>query len=218
MRKKLIIKRFDIFYFWIFYIISVEFFISFGILPSGLRYISDAINLFIFFYSFSNRKLQLKFVSRFILVFLLYCLFVLIIFGNSFLNFLWGARCFLSAIIFFSNCYFVLCNKDTVNVEKFIIFVFYLDVVLSVFEYALGYVNDFNGGIFGVSAGCNSGQNILLIIACIVKINQFREKKASVLKVMQGCIFTGNRAVPEKSIPTPTAPKNFPKVIRLLRC
>lgn len=182
MIKKVKIQKYHLIYTWFFFIIIIECLISFNVVPSIFRYISDLVNIGIFLVSiFFVKKANVAYrvVLIGLLIILLYCSIELIMRRNNIINFVWGVRFLFSPIIYLLNLLFLLNESDTKHTINFLHFIFWVNLIFSLVEFALGYINDFNGGIFGVASGCNTGQNILLVSVCILDLYLFYQKKAS---------------------------------------
>lgn len=176
------IKKHHLVYVWFFFIVFVECLISFGVVPSVFRYASDLINFGIFIISlFYIKKTNAAYRTILIglVVILFYCSLELLMRRSSAVNFVWGIRSFFSPIVFLLNILFLLNKLNTKHTIRFLHFAFWLNFIFSITEFAMGYINDFNGGIFGVASGCNTGQNILLVSVCILDLYLFSKKKAA---------------------------------------
>ena len=180
MIKRISLDKHSLCYFWFFSIIIIECLISFSVLPSFFRYISDFINLAIFVVSlffFKNNSKAYRIILIGLLLMLFYSAASALFVRINLINFIWGMRSFFSPLLFLLNVLFLLNKTDLKRTIHFIHFLFFLNFAMSVVEFALGFINDNNGGIFGIATGCNTGQNILLVTVCILYLHLFNTKQ-----------------------------------------
>lgn len=133
------------------------------------------------------KKRLLPFVIL-VAAFFLFTLFVYLFRFQSIFYYLWGFRNnFRFYFAFFAYCTY-LDDEDVTTCFKFIDIVFWIDVVVCLYQFfALGYKQDFLGGIFGVERGCNAYTITFLSIVLIKSMLLFMDKKESFVSCALKC-------------------------------
>lgn len=157
------------------YIFILPFLLSFLLdflhLPSVIKYTADLAWVIVFLCLFVHKKLTIhKRLLPFLLfagLFVVYTAVIYVFNYQSIFYYLWGLRNnfrFYAAFLAFA----VLFDKDDAeSALKLIDILFWINaVVVFVQFFVMGYKQDYLGGIFGVSRGCNSYSIVLLSIVC----------------------------------------------------
>lgn len=198
MTGKLYIKKRTILEWLPLYIIAMPFFFSLLLevleLPDVIKYTVD-VAWFVLFLTMVLKKqaegekkiLPLILLSLF---FLLYTFIVYLVNFQSPFYFLWGLRNnFRFYIAFFAFAYY-LQDEDAETVFKFMDVLFWVNIVLSFIQFfLLGYRQDYLGGIFGVSKGCNAYSIIFLTIILTRSLLRFMNGDESTLLCLSKCAF-----------------------------
>lgn len=152
-------------------------------LPSLVKYIADVmwVGLVLVLLANRNNRILRRNGALITLVFLLWITTVIGYFANIYspLYYLWGLRNNFRFFIFFFSCFTFLREKTGQSLlmwfEKLILVNF---LVACVQFFVLGYKQDYVGGIFGVSAGCNGKLIVFLgIVTAWGAIMYLNEKK-----------------------------------------
>lgn len=160
---------------------------NFG-LPAITKYIMDIVWIILLIaILFSRRKVAYINLHRnWILLFFFYVLVTLMINHQSFSLFMWGMRNNFRFYVFFLACALFLRKKDIHRVLKTMLFFYYVNFLLCLYQYYfLGFTQDRLGGIFGTQAGCNGYTNLFLVIICAYEILSYVYKKTGFIK----CFF-----------------------------
>lgn len=134
----------------------------------------------------------------FVIAFLGVGILGIVINGGKLIYFLWGFRNYFRFFMFFFFCVYFLKEKDVAWCMKVLEWSFYPHIILVLFQYLLGYRQDFLSGIWGVEAGGNGGLNLYLVGLTCVFLRKFYRKEISLVKYLLflACICT-NAAVSE---------------------
>lgn len=170
----------------ILYVIIYGLLISFLGFPSNISYLLDLLNIWLLFNIMSNirtkiKTKELKIILLFITLFFAYTLLTVIINAGSIIRFLWAVRNNFRFYVFFIGCVLFL-NKETI--EKLCDLWLKLELIntgICVVQYfGFGIRQDNLGGFFGIRMGCNGYLNIFMIIAAIIALVYYIEKKISI--------------------------------------
>ncbi len=171
--------------FQVVFILCFLFLIDILHFPSSISYLTDIIWIMLFILIIINRQkiAFLKFYRNWILLFFAYTMMMLIINQQSLLLYLWGLRNNFRFYVFFLACVLFLKSKDINSILKIMIFFYYINFFLCLYQYyALDKHGDALGGIFGVQQGCNSYLNLFLVIICTYQTLNYICKKVSFIK------------------------------------
>jgi len=174
---------------WLTYFIFVmPFFLAFLQaflrLPGIVKYTIDIAWILVIALLFIRQKVTLnKRIIPFIIftsIFLIYTALVYIFHFQSVFYYLWGMRNnFRFYFTFIAYC-MLFTENDANTCLKFIDILFYINVVVSLFQFfVLGYKWDYLGGIFGTETGCNAYSLIFFTIVVSKSILEYlkREEK-----------------------------------------
>lgn len=136
---------------------------------SILNYLSDIINIILFFfliYHLIRNPLTInrQFVIGFILFLLLFDTISFLFEGQNIILFLWGIRNQYRFILFFGAAIFFLKKKDIPKVFSIFYGCFIVNMFIVTCEFVAGYRRDFLGGTFGMEHNCNGIINVFLCI------------------------------------------------------
>lgn len=180
MKRRSAVEWFTLFIFIIPFLIPTL--IQFLKLPSFLKYTIDVLWVVSFFILLFKRKLAIKkelipFVT-FIAIYFIYTLVCYFFNYQSFLYYLWGFRNNFRFYIAFILFAVVLEKDDTDNCLNFLDILFWINVVVSFFQFfVLKYKQDYLGGIFGVERGSNAATLIFFSIIVAKSFLNFAQKK-----------------------------------------
>jgi len=150
-------------------------------LPGTVKYVADAIwVLLLVLMSFRGVKGSRTVVSFavFTILFFLYCLIVYAFKYQSVFYFLWGMRNNFRFYVYFFAVISYLSANDVDTVYKFLDVLFWVNAAVSLLQFfVLGYKQDYLGGIFGVSTGCNGMTIIFFAIVLSRSLLSFMAKK-----------------------------------------
>ena len=164
--------------------------------PSIITYLTDVILLYILFSKFSiirsqlrqaKCKYQLRIVGLIVLCMIIGAIFNFV----SPLLTLWGARNNLRFFMFFFVCVGLLTEKDVDSMVKLFKAFYWMNVVMCLFQhFVLGYSNDYLGGLFGITQGCNAYVNILLCIILVITFGEYFTKKLNLIRLVPYVVTT----------------------------
>ncbi|ELC8330627.1 hypothetical protein [Clostridium perfringens] len=158
--------------------------------PGFIVYFIDLISFgtFLWVIMIHPKKIANK---KFHIIIFWFLLFLVITFTSSLVNdkfsilqFLWGFRNTFRFYIFFITCYWIMDKNDVNSVSIFFKRLFYINVLLVILEFAIGYRGDNIGGSFGVSSGCNAYLNLFMVICASIFICDYLDKKISTKKLV----------------------------------
>ncbi len=169
-----------------FYILFLPF--AFGLLidlfklPTFIRFSLDFVLFGVILILFSRTKNKiLKKTAPLVAYFSLLTLYLIVSYVinyQSFLYFFWGYRNsfrFVFALLAFIN---FINTEDTERYLYFFDVLFWVNFAVCLVQfYLMGYKQDFLGGLFGVSVGCNVYLNVFLCIVTVKSIIYFLNKK-----------------------------------------
>lgn len=108
--------------------------------------------------------------------------------GQSPLYYAWGLRNNLCFFVFFFGCILFLPGKEIPNCLQALDALFWLHFVIAVFQFVvLGKSQDFLGGIFGTSIGCNAFANVFQMIIVTRSILRYFNHEEGTLLCMAKC-------------------------------
>ena len=153
--------------------------------PHSLIFLLDIINLFLLLNLLASNEIvkmaKIRIQSH-LLIFII-GIFVSAINGISLMLVLWAVRNLLRFYIFFGACYCYLDIKDIKDIYSTFDVLYILNVLVLIIQFALGFRQDYLGGIFGGALGANSYSNIFIIIICTYNMSRWLEKKISIKKL-----------------------------------
>ena len=164
---------------------------------SSITYLTDLILVLIIIFNFNKIKHTIldrkwrKQIIIFALIIICVMFGVILNFVNP-LHFLWGVRNNLRFFIFFFICVVLLDKDDIYSLIKMIKIFFFLNVLMCLYQYfVMGLSNDYLGGFFGISQGCNTYINVLLCIICSLIVGEYlwgKRKMKSVVVYSSLCL------------------------------
>ncbi len=167
-------------------IFVLPFFFSFFIdllnLPSFIKYINDVMWVALLIVMFFSKQIRIKKnITPFIVISLLWLLYVLFVYlfnYQSIFYFLWGIRNnfrFYIAFLAFSS---FLDEDDIEKTLGFVDILFWVNIPISLYQFfALGYKQDYLGGIFGAERGCNAFTTVLFALVITKSLLRYFEGK-----------------------------------------
>ena len=157
----------------LFYIFTLPFafYLLMGILslPPMIKYTIDIAWVWLAFLIIVNRisipNKESRIILRVVLLFIGSTILGAIINVVSPIYYLWGFRNNVRFFVFFFSCILFLKERNLESYLKIFDNLFWVNFVLTLYQFfVLGIKQDYLGGIFGVSIGCNSFTNIFLLI------------------------------------------------------
>ena len=154
---------------------------------NSVKYILDVIWFFLLAFIFLNviRKKAVvikesRVLYAWIIMFLSFTLVVYILNYQSFLYYLWGFRNnFRFYVVFFAFIIFLKAN-DVIAFWKFVDFVFWINAAVCFLQcFWFNITQDYLGGIFGTSVGCNGYLNIFFVIIATKSVIFYLNNKES---------------------------------------
>ncbi len=107
---------------------------------------------------------------------------------QSVFYYLWGLRNNIRFFVYFFACVFFLRENSIEYYLKFLDVAFWINTPITFFQFfVLDIQQDYLGGIFGTSKGCNGYTNILLIIVTSKAILYCLNNKESLLRCLLKC-------------------------------
>lgn len=175
-------------YFLMFYMSFLRFFtVNFGVLY-------QLTNLAIVFFIavtvwglyFSKNKMTSKIVPlsmvRVIMIIsIIVALIAYLYYGYSLMEFLNGVYYHLRLPVFLILCSIFFDVRSVEKLNDFIVKVVYIDAAFMTYQFLfMGLRQDFIGGIFGNTQGCNGIQNVFCIIGLVILVAQYLYKKSTI--------------------------------------
>ena len=162
-------------------------------LPSFLKYSADLawVGLFCFMVFRKNINVDKKALPLLITVilFFIYCLTLYLLNYQSIIYFLWGMRNNFRFYVFFFAIVLYLSERDAEKSFKVFDILFWINVPIMLIQYfALGYKQDYLGGIFGVESGANAATIIFFTIVLSRSMLKYMEKKESFALCASKCV------------------------------
>lgn len=127
----------------------------------------------------------------FIAAYIIYVSIVYLFEYQSIFYFLWGIRNNLRYYIAFMAFVYFFDRDDVKLCTKLFDVTFALHIAVSFFQFfALGYKQDYLGGIFGVQLGCNGNSMMLMLIACIKSLIMYMYGKETLAATIAKCALS----------------------------
>lgn len=102
--------------------------------------------------------------------------------------YLWGLRNNLRFFVFFFACILFMSGTTAENCLRFMDSSFYLNIPVALFQYfVMGKSQDYLGGIFGTTVGCNGYLNIFFIIVITKSVLNYMNQKETSGKCLFNC-------------------------------
>ncbi len=171
--------------------------------PSAITYLTDVITIYLFITRIKSisRNIKASGAKRQLNIFgiILGCIIIgaLLNFVDPLL-FIWGLRNNIRFFAFFFICLTLLYDSDLDRIFRFITVMFWMNVVMSSFQYfVMGVSGDYLGGFFGVTQGCNTYVNILICFISSFVLSQYFHKKTSLLNMgvtVVACLYLATLA------------------------
>ena len=150
--------------------------------PSAIKYVTDLLWLFLLCTMAYNRfRIFNPVVKK-----LFWCAMALILSSiiglvlnyQSFLYYFWGFRNQFRFFFFFLSCYMFLRKNSVKGILDMFDVMFYINFVITLIQYfVFAKRQDYLGGVFGVSVGCNAKTIILLSIVVSKSILSYLHKQ-----------------------------------------
>lgn len=170
----------------------LPFFLELLHLPSMMKYTLDVAWFLLLLYISVNR-MRLPNIQANTLAKIIVCFFLVTIVGflrnyQSVMYYLWGFRNNFRFYVFFLACIFFLSQQSAEKCLKFFDAMFWVNFLLVLLQYfVLHKAQDFLGGIFGTSVGCNAMMNIFLVIVITKSIMYFIARKETLGMCLLKC-------------------------------
>lgn len=161
-------------------------------LPRVITYTADLAWLILAFAMFFRKSTTVKKMllplMAVVLGFFVYTLVIYLFRFQSPLYYLWGARNNFRYYIFFFAVVFFITQEDVKTIFRFLDVLFWINAVVILIQYfAFGYEQDYLGGIFGVSKGCNAYTIIFLCIIIGASLLRYMDKQESTWLCFSKC-------------------------------
>ena len=182
-------------FFQLLYVTFFNLIIDYLKLPKAISYLTDLINLFLFFWLLIYKR-TLTEIFRMRLQSVLYAALLLLAAAwlTALLNFvppllmLWSTRNALRAFPFFFSVILFWNKKYTDLFSKSLILLQIPNTILAVFQfYVSKKQGDFLGGIFGISQGCNGYLCIFLLVVVTLVVERYLHGKENVFVIGATC-------------------------------
>lgn len=158
--------------------------------PSSITYMTDVLLLFLLVKEYKNIFSNIK-TSNSKVQIIVFSLILINMFLGAIINlvnpvlFLWGMRNNLRFYLFFFLCIGVLRKKDVYIFIKILKKFYWINFFLCLYQYFIqGLSNDYLGGIFGISQGCNAYINVFLCIIMSIILGEYFSKKITIFKFL----------------------------------
>ncbi len=177
-------------------IFVLPFFFSFFLellkLPGIVKYSIDVswVLAFAFLFFRKNVLVNRKATSFLVLVgvWFLYVTMVYVFQYQSIFYYLWGMRNNLRFYVAFLAFFTILDEEMVAACLKFVDFLFWINTFVTLFQFfVLGYQQDYLGGIFGVTRGCNAYSSILFAIVITKSILLYMNQKEGMISCFLKC-------------------------------
>ncbi len=151
-------------------------------LPGIMKYTADVawVCLLVVMLFRKTGKLQKKVFPIILLVVVLFAYSLILYLFNfqSIFYFLWGVRNNFRYFVFFFAIIMFIDEDDVDQFFKVLDVLFWINAVVSLIQYfVFGYEQDYLGGIFGVTSGCNASTIIFFLIVISKSLLNYMEKK-----------------------------------------
>lgn len=158
--------------------------------PSSITYLTDVLLVFLLVKEYRNIFSNIK-NSNSKVQNIIFSLILINMFLGATVNlvnpilFLWGMRNNLRFYLFFFLCIGVLRKKDVDLFIKILKKFYWINFFLCLYQYfILGLSNDYLGGIFGITQGCNAYINIFLCMILAIILGEYFTKKVTTFKFL----------------------------------
>lgn len=158
------------------YTVDIAWLALLGILVSTKRYVLNR-----------QTKKLICIITAFVLVSLLGFL------GGfqSVFYYLWGFRNNIRFFVFFVACIVYLDRKNADALLSIMDKIFYINLFVTLFQFfALGIKQDYLGGVFGVSKGCNAYTNIFLVLVVSCHLLRYMNGLETFKECVLKCLFS----------------------------
>lgn len=137
---------------------------------------------------FSHVSVSVKLLLGVVLAFFLSTVVGFFLGGQSPLYYAWGLRNNLCFFVFFFGCVLFLPGESIPNCLKALDVLFWIHCLVAVFQFVvLGKSQDFLGGIFGTSIGCNAFANVFQMIIVTRSILRYFNHEEGTLLCLAKC-------------------------------
>lgn len=156
-------------------------------MPHAIVFLLDLGNIYLFFNIAISGKLAKIFSTKMVTIhFIIFVIGIGVALKNniSILLIIWAIRNLFRFYIFFTACVIYLRQEDVKDIYDFLEKLFYLNIVVLVIQYAMGYRQDFLGGLFGSEKGANAYCNIFILMVCNYSIAKWLKKQENTIKVV----------------------------------
>lgn len=167
-------------------------------MPGVIKYVVDAAWILLILGTCLQRKIYIRSslvpFAVWTIVFFLYTLVVYFFRFQSVFYYLWGLRNYLRFYIAFFAFAVVFTEEDAKNCLKFMDKLFYLNLFVCIVQFLMGYDQDYIGGIFGATKGCNGYMVIYLCITVCKSVLEYmngRETTAHCFLKSASALFIG---------------------------
>lgn len=173
----------------LFFVFFCSALIDFLHFPSFITYTIDFANLFVllfFMKSVYGKEIiiscKYENLYFFTIVLVLICFFTALINYVNPLLAMWGARNSLRYFLFFLLLIIFWTNNDTKKFVDFLIWFQFPNFFIVLYQFhIMGYAQDYLGGIFGHTKGCNSYVNVYMCVVVALVIVKYMYKNTSIL-------------------------------------
>lgn len=171
------------------------FFVNVFHFPSAIKYIIDAVIIFLLCLGVVNLHDKKVFVSNeakplivWIVAFFAVTLIVYIFNFQSMLYYLWGLRNNFRFYVFFFVLLLFFKKKNVDSFFKFLEGFFWANAIVCLIQYfVFGLKGDLLGGFFGAEKGCNGYLNIFLVVIAIKSVIFYLNKKEGLWLFIAKC-------------------------------
>ena len=137
---------------------------------------------------FADTSTGVKILVGVVLAFFLNSILSFLFAGQSMLYYAWGLRNNLCFFVFFFGCVLFLPGGDIPNWLQALDILFWVHVLAAIFQFVvLGKSQDFLGGIFGTSIGCNAFANVFQMVIVTRSILRYFNHEESTLLCLSKC-------------------------------
>lgn len=158
--------------------------------PSSITYLTDILLLFLLVKEYKNIFSNIKNSNSKVQI-IIFSLILINMFLGAIINlvnpilFLWGMRNNLRFYLFFFLCIGVLRKKDVYVFIRILKKFYWVNFFLCLYQYFIqGLSNDYLGGIFGTSQGCNAYMNIFLCMITSIILGEYFSEKITMCKFL----------------------------------
>lgn len=159
-------------------------------LPKILLYSVDALNVGLAFYCLYFCKFKIKKKHNRSMKIVAFLLAVSITIGyflnqQSVLLFLWGARNNYRGVLFMFICMTLMKSCQKKDALQFFDKMFWIHILFVLYQFfVMGCSGDYIGGVFGVTQGGNSGNNLMLCIISTIALWKYLHKEYNILNLL----------------------------------